>query len=79
MNATEQRAQAFKLIQMINDAIVESVAVAGQMGIGEGVIYAALTGKMDLDTFQAIIRGLVEAGKLERFGDHGLRVPAAKR
>jgi hypothetical protein len=50
-------------------AIALGVREAGPMGIGAGILYIPLMGLMSADTFNGIIRKLVEAGLVARSND----------
>lgn len=60
--ATEQQRQdaMYEIVAAVYMAIKES----GSMGIPSGHLYAALMGKLSLDSYQAIIGILVETGKI---------------
>lgn len=55
-------------LRRICDTLVEAVAAAGPMGAPGGVIYSALCGVMNLQTFETIMGTLVQVGKLEKRG-----------
>lgn len=71
MRTPEQLAAAMDAdpgIKALVDAVVESVAAAGQMGAPAGHLYAALMGHLSLEQFQMLMGAIVAAGKLERRG-----------
>ena len=57
--------QQLNAIRLVCNAIIESVKLAGPMGVGSGVVYSALlsTG-ISLSQYQSLIDGLVRAGKI---------------
>jgi hypothetical protein len=67
LNLDEKR----RLIEEILDALVEAVAVGSTGGAPGSVLYTVMQEKLgiDLPQFEAIMRALVMAGRLEKQGD----------
>ena len=60
-------------IRAVVDIIVESVGEAGPMGVGSGVVYAAVMPVLTLEAYESLVSALVDTGRLTRSG-HVLRV-----
>lgn len=57
-------------LRKVADAIIDTVKQAGSLGAPSGPMYAALmTQGCSLNQYQAIMGGLVRAGKLRQEGD----------
>lgn len=65
-------------VAMLANAIVDSIREADRgFGVPAGPMYAALMGKISLESFNRIMDGLVRVGRLEACGNHCYRVPRA--
>ncbi len=63
------RAEALRALLQIGQAIVETVDECGDQGAPAGVLYAALMERgCSHEQFEAIMAGLVGAGRLEKRG-----------
>lgn len=60
-------------VRAVAGMMVEAIGAAGQLGVGSGVLYSMLMGKLSLEQYNAIIGGLVRAGKITN-DNHVLRV-----
>lgn len=56
-------------------AILEAITAAGEHGIPSGHLYAALMGKMDLNTYNQFVNALIKADKITQ---HGYLLKAVK-
>ena len=66
----QNQANILQAIRAVCDAIVCAVIAAGSNGAPAGPIYAALmTQGCTLEQFNALMSGLVRAGKLRQDGD----------
>jgi hypothetical protein len=61
-----------KLAATVTMAIAETVRTAGRDGVAEGVLYAALLGKVTLAGFNACVDTLVRAKLVKRQGHNVL-------
>lgn len=62
--------EQLQAIRAVCDAITDAVAVAGNQGAPQGVLYAALMAHGgSLSQFQSFLRGLVAAGKVRTEGN----------
>ncbi len=62
--------EQIKALKAVADAIIETVQIAGPLGVPGGHIYAALmTHGMTLEQYEQIMSGLVHAGKLRKSGE----------
>jgi hypothetical protein len=53
---------------MVVGAVYDAIESAGERGLPSGELYAALMGRMSLDTYQAIIDILVKVDKIKNTG-----------
>jgi hypothetical protein len=60
---------AVKAIREIANVIEAAVAEAGPMGLPNGPIYATMMDIISLDVYNAIVRELVKAGRIDKQGD----------
>lgn len=65
----ERAARHLAAIRLLNQAICESVAAAGDLGCPMGLLFAPLSDKISLPAFETIIDRLVAGGLLRRSGD----------
>jgi len=67
---THDTERAIRVLAMLGSAILETVQESGEMGCPAGILYAGLMSfGISLNTFQAIMSGLVQSGKL-RYSGH---------
>jgi hypothetical protein len=67
MTRTETAIQA---IREIANIIEETAREAGALGVPSGVVYAALMGVgINLDTYQALLASMEQAGRIKLSGD----------
>ena len=61
--------RAMDILHLVAQAVLGTIEEAGPAGAPEGPLYMALMGRgCSLETFQAIMGGLEDAGKIKRLG-----------
>jgi hypothetical protein len=68
MAQTREQRDALLVLRRIAEAVTATVNETPQ-GAPSGVMYAAVMAHLSLDQFEAIMRALVEAGRVRRQGD----------
>lgn len=66
MNAKTKAAMS--ALNTIIKTIEETVSDAGPLGVPSGHLYAALMGIMSLDTYEKIMAGMVQSGRIVKRG-----------
>lgn len=63
------RAAQLAVLKMVTDAILDTVRESEPLGAPSGILYyACMSAGISLETFQAIMDAMVEAGKLKVSG-----------
>ena len=60
--------EAIKTFLTLTQAVVEAVAAAGPDGLPEGHLYAAMMGKVTLESFKDLVRTAIRGGCIARLG-----------
>lgn len=56
------------VVMKVMAAIVEAISEGDEVGVNGGILYAAMMGRMTMDTFNKLMGGLVDAGAVTKTG-----------